>query len=141
YSRAPGGYSSSQSYGNISEAPTLGDIYNSGSCGGYYGSGNNSNSYQMQEPSSARNALMNDIRNRRPSQQQPQSGYGNIPEAPALGEAFNRAPGSSSGYGIQSGFSNRPNNIFSEFRQRASQPGMGLRPTQTRPSGAYPSNG
>jgi hypothetical protein len=32
-------------------------------------------------------------------------------------------------------------NMFSEFQQRAAQPGMGLRPTQTRAPDAYPAAG
>jgi hypothetical protein len=123
-------YNSSPSgYGNIPEAPPLGNI-GGGSRGGYYGGGsrNNGNSYPMQEPQNGRAALMNDIRNfRRAPSNQPQSGYGNIPEAPPF-DLYNSAPSSSP-------------SLMSEFQNRASQPGMGLRPTQTRAPGAYPSEG
>jgi hypothetical protein len=129
-----------EGYGNIPEAPPLGDIYNSRPSGGY-GSRSNSNSYPMQEPSAGRSALLNDIRNfRRSPSEQPQSGYGNIPEAPPF-DLYNSSPArNSSGFGIRSGVS-RPSSLFSEFTDRASQPNMGLRPTQTRASGAYPSSG
>lgn len=133
YSRAPGGYSASQSYGNVPAAPPLGNMYDRGS---------SFNSYQMQEPSQARNALLSDIRNFRRNPSQQQQPFGNVPEAPPLGDLYSNLPSNSSRFGIQSGFSNRSpaQNMLSEFRDRASQPGMGLRSAQTRTPSAYPSN-
>jgi len=167
YSRAPGG--SMGGYGgagggySIPQAPNAGDIFNrapGGFSGGYSRGGNSqpseipmaptfnagtpggpsSRSFPMQEQS-GRGALLSDIRNyRRPSYSAPAndgySGYSS-PQAPDSGDLFNRAPGAAMRSSMHP---SAGNSIFNEFQQRASQPGMGLRPTETRATANYPAN-
>lgn len=134
-------------YGNIPEAPPFGG-------GGGYGGGSQ---FPQQAPS--RQNLLSEIRNfRRPGgaptqgngYSSPQSYPQGIPEAPPFDQSLRYSPGSAPTMnvpGIRSGTrlglgSSMPSggsgNIFDEIKRRGGQGHMGLRPTQTRASSAYP---